>query len=166
MELTNIMPIENWKQLADDIYTLFGLNGGVLDKNNTLVCSSTRWANKICPEIKGGDNRILCASAQKRLSKMAEGKKEPAIDECDAGFVKFVVPIFSDDEFLGTISGCGSSLGDTEVDAFYIGKLLNREEKEIKVLLTTVPHVSQDKITEAIRYIQEKMNKILTKKSS
>lgn len=164
MELTDIMPVEGWKSLADDIYTLFGLNGGVLDKNNTLVCSSTRWANKICPEIKGGDNRILCASAQKRLFKIAEDKKEPVIDECDAGFVKFVVPIFSNDEFLGTVSGCGNLLEDAEVDAFYIGKLLNREEEEIKDILTTVHRISQDKVTEAIRYIQEKMNKIVTKK--
>jgi ligand-binding sensor protein len=165
MELINLMPIENWKHLADNIYARFGFNGAILDKNNILVCSSTRWANKICPEIKGGDNRILCASAQKRLSKMAEDKKEPVIDECDAGFVKFVVPVFSDDEFLGTVSGCGSLLDDAELDAFYIGKLLNREEEDIKDFLITVPRISKNKVNEAIKYVQEKIKEILTKKS-
>jgi len=154
MEITNIMSTERWKQLAEDIYTLFGFNGAVLDKNNVLVHSSTKWANRICPDIKGGDNRILCASAQKRLSKMAEEKREPVIDECDAGFVKFVVPIFSDDEFLGTVSGCGSLLEDSETDSFYIGKLLNKDEKEIKDLLNAVCRISQDRVEEAIRYVQ------------
>lgn len=154
MELTDLMPIDRWRQLAEDIYTLFGLNGAVLDKNNVLVHSSTKWANRICPDIKGGDNRVLCASAQKRLSKMAEEKREPVIDECDAGFVKFVVPIFSDDQFLGTVSGCGSLLGDSEADSFYIGKLLNKDEEEIKDLLNVICRISQDRVEEAIRYIQ------------
>ncbi len=165
MEITNIMSTERWKQLAEDIYTLFGLNGAVLDKNNVLVHSSTKWANRICPDIKSGDNRVLCASAQKRLSKMAEEKRKPVIDECDAGFIKFVVPVFSDDEFLGTVSGCGCLSGDLETDSFYIGKLLEKEEEKVKDLLTSVRRISQDTVQEAIEYVQRKIKEILANKS-
>lgn len=165
MELTDIMPVEVWKQLAEDIFTRFGFNGAVYDKNNNVFAKSEGWANKVCPSIKAGDSRILCAAAQQWCSKEAKEKKEAAIVECDAGLIKFAVPIFVDDELIGTVGGCGCLLGDTELDAFYIGKLLKREEEEIKDLLITVPCISQDKVTEAIRYIQEKMNKIVTKKS-
>ncbi|MEW6066799.1 MAG: PocR ligand-binding domain-containing protein [Nitrospirota bacterium] len=159
MELTDIMPVENWRQLAEDIYNLFGFNGAVLDKNNMLVHSSTKWANDLCPVIRSGDNRIVCVSAQKRLSKVAEDEREPVIDECDAGFVKFVVPVFSGDEFLGTVSGCGCLLDNSEADAFYVSKLLNKEEEAIKVSLTTVHRVSKDRVKDAIKYVQQIINR-------
>jgi ligand-binding sensor protein len=165
MELRDIMTVESWRQLAEGIYTLFGLNGTVLDKNNTPVHSPIGWANQICPDIKGGENRILCASAQQSMSKIAEKKREPVIDECEVGFAKFVVPIFLNDEFLGTVSGCGCLLGNSETDAFYIGKLLKKKDEEIKGLLITVRRISQDKVAEAIRYVQEKVKEILSNKS-
>ncbi|MEW6571413.1 MAG: PocR ligand-binding domain-containing protein [Nitrospirota bacterium] len=157
MELTDIMPIESWKKLAEEINARFGLNGGVYDKKAMLVHSSTGWANQICPIIRGGDSRVICISASQRFSKMAKEKREPIIDECDAGFVKFVVPIFLNDEFIGLAGGCGSLPEDSEADSFYIGKLLRKEEKEIKDLLITVRRISQDKVAEAIRYVQEKV---------
>jgi len=165
VELKDIIDVAGWRHLAEDIYTLFGFNGTVLDKNNTPVHSPAGWANRICPVIKGGENRILCASAQQGMSKIAAEKREPLIDECEVGFTKFVVPIFLNDEFLGTVSGCGNLLEDSEADVFYIGKLLKKKEEEIEGLLITVPRISQNKITEAIRYVQEKIKEILSNKS-
>lgn len=157
MELTDLMPIEKCRQLAEDIYKRFGFNGAVYDKNNNVVVQSEGWANKICPAIKSGDSRIICASAQQRLSKKAQGKREPAAGDCEIGLVKFVVPIFVNDEFVGSVGGCGCVLEDSEVDEFYIGKLLKKEEGETEGLLTTVHNISQDKLEEAIRYVQKKV---------
>jgi ligand-binding sensor protein len=157
MELTDIMLLEGWKRLAEDIYTRFGFNGAVYDRNNNVLAKSEEWANKICPAIKAGEARIICASAQQRLSKVAQEKREPATEECEIGLTKFVVPIFLNEEFVGTVGGCGCVLGDSETDAFYIGKLLKKEDEEIKSLLTTVRHISQDKVQEAIRYVQKKV---------
>ncbi|MGQ9570902.1 MAG: PocR ligand-binding domain-containing protein [Thermodesulfovibrionales bacterium] len=148
MELTDIMPVEEWKRLAEDIHIRFGFNGAVYDKNNNVFAKSEGWANKLCPSTKAGDSRIACAAAQQWCSKEVKEKKETAVVECDAGLIKFGVPIFIDGALIGMVGGCGCLLGDTELDAFYIGKLLKREE-EIKDLLITVPCVSQDKVTEA-----------------
>jgi ligand-binding sensor protein len=165
MELSDIMPIEKWKQLAEDIYTRFGFNGAVYDQNNNVLAKSEEWANKICPAIKAGEARIICASAQQRLSKVAQEKREPATEECEIGLVKFVVPIFLNEEFVGTVGGCGCVLENSEADEFYVGKLLKKEEGEIKDLLTTVRRISQDKAAEALRYVQEKVKEILSNKS-
>ena len=35
MELTDIMPVEKWKQLVEDIYTRFGFNSTVFNIDNT-----------------------------------------------------------------------------------------------------------------------------------
>jgi ligand-binding sensor protein len=160
MELTDIMPVEGWKMLAEDIYTRFGCNGTVFNKSNNVLVKSEKWANKICPSIKAGDSRVICATAQQRMSKVAEEKKEPVIEECDAGFTKFVIPIFTDDEFVGMIGGCGCLLEGSEVDAFYIGKLLKKEEG-VKDLLPTIRYFSKDELSEAIRYVQGRVEEAL-----
>jgi ligand-binding sensor protein len=157
MEITDIMPTEKWKQLAEDIYTRFGFNGTVFDKNNNVLAKSEGWANKVCPAIKSGDSRVICASAQQRISKVAQEKKEPVIEECDAGLSKFVIPIFVDNEFVGMIGGCGCLSGNTKIDSFYVSKLLKKDENEIKGLLNTIQHISEDRLAETIKYAQVKI---------
>ena len=154
MELTDIMPIEKWKQLVEDIYTGFGFNGTAYYINNTILVKSDGWANKICPAIKAGDSRVVCATAQQRASQKAQEEKVTVIEECDAGFTKFLIPIFVNNELIGMIGGCGCLSGDTEIDSFYVSKLLKKEEEGIEDLLNTVRHITKDKLEEAISYVQ------------
>jgi ligand-binding sensor protein len=164
MELKDIMSVEEWKQLVEDINTRYGFNGSAYYINNNVLVKSDRWANKLCPAIKAGDSRIVCATAQKRSSQKAKEEKVTVIEECDAGFTKFVIPVFADNEFAGMIGGCGCLSGNTKVDSFYVSKLLNKEEKEIKGLLNTVQHISQERLAEAIRYVQGKIEEALRTK--
>jgi len=83
------------------------------------------------------------------------------IEECDAGFAKFAVPVFANDEFLGLAGGCGALLGDSEADTFYIGKALKKEEEDIKALIPTVQRFSQEKLEEAISYVQWQIEEVL-----
>ena len=161
MELSDVIPVEKLKQLADDINTLFGFNGTVYYKDNNVLVKSDGWANEICPAIKAGDSRILCATAQKRSSQKALEEKVPVIEECDAGFIKFVIPVFVSNEFAGTLGGCGRLVEGSEVDNFYISKLLKMEEKEVKALLPTVKRISKEKLEEAVRYVQKKVTEAL-----
>ncbi|MBE0425923.1 MAG: PocR ligand-binding domain-containing protein [Nitrospirae bacterium] len=152
MELTDIMPVEGWNRLAEDIYTHFGFNGAVYDRNNNVIVKSEGWANKICPLIKGGDSRIICASAQQSCSTEAKETKETVIVECDAGLIKFIVPIFVNNEFVGSIGGCGCLLENSEMDTFYLSKLLKKDD--IKDFLKSIERISQEKLTEAVKYVQ------------
>ncbi len=159
MELIDIMPVEGWKKIAEDIYKKFGFNGTVYEKNNNILVKSEEWANKICPAIKAGDSVVICSSAQQRLSKVVEENKEFIVDECDASFTKFLIPIFINNEFVGMVGGCGCLSGDSEVDTFYVSKLLNKED--INDILTSVKRISQDKLIEAIRYVQKQIQESL-----
>lgn len=162
MKTTDILAIEGWKELVEQIYAKFGLNGTVNDKEGMLIYSSSKWANQICPAIKGNkDTRVVCASAQQSLSKMAHEKKQPASEECDAGFVKFVVPIFYKGEFLGTTGGCGRLVEGGEINSFYIAKLLNMNEGEVEGLLVKVEKIAEGNLESAIKYVQEQIEKIL-----
>jgi hypothetical protein len=62
------------------------------------------------------------------------------------------------------IGGCGRVLGNTEIDSFYISKLLKKEEEEIYDLFNSVHHITQDKLEEVINYVQEKIEEALRTK--
>ena len=165
MELSDIMSVEDWKTIAENIYKKFGMNGTVYKKDNSVLVKSGQWANQLCPAIKSGDSAIICSSVQQRLSKIAKESKNFVVDECDAGCIKFLVPVFINDEFVGMAGGCGCISGKSEVDAFYVAKLLKKDQEDIERLLTTVRHISQDKVQEAIRYVQEELKEISANKS-
>jgi ligand-binding sensor protein len=158
MELTDIVPIERWKSIADQIHEKFGFNGTVYKKDNYVLVKSDGWANKVCPAIKSGDSVVVCSSAQQRLSQIAQEKKDSVVDECDAGFVKFLVPLYSGSEFVGMIGGCGCLAENTEIDTFHIGKLLKRED--IADILSSTKHITDDKLRDVVQFAQAQASEI------
>jgi len=159
MELTDIMSADEWKQLANDIYDIFGFNGTVYKIDNMILAKSDEWSNQLCPTIKAGEAKIICASAQSRLSKIVQEKKESATGECDAGLVKFLIPIFVENKFLGMVGGCGCVKEQSEIDAFYIGKMLKKED--VSDLSGTVRSITQDNLLKAVEYVQNRINQAL-----
>jgi ligand-binding sensor protein len=160
MELTDIIPVESWRQLAENIHKRFGFNSCIYNKDNQVIHSPVGWANEVCPLIKAGESRVICATSQQNLSKKLLESRSPIIDECEAGFLKFLVPIFVDGNFLGSAGGCGCLIRDNHIDIFYISKAVGKNEDEIKSLMKTIPRISRDKITEALMYLQKHLKKI------
>jgi Sensory domain found in PocR len=154
MELTDIKPLESWKSIADQIHDKFGFNGTVYKKDNFVLAKSDGWANKVCPAIKAGDSVVVCSSAQQRLSKIAQEKKDCVVDECDAGFIKFLMPLYISNEFAGLIGGCGCLAERTEIDAFHISKLLKKED--ITDMIGTTKSISGDLLEEAVQFVRQK----------
>ena len=161
MELTNIISIESWRQLAEDVHKRFGFNSCIYNKDNFIIHSPVGWANEVCPLIKAGESRIICASSQQNFAKKLLESRGPVIDECEAGFTKFLVPIFLDGEFLGSAGGCGCLITDNHIDTFHISKEVGKSEDEIKSLLNTVPRISRDKITDALTYLQRHIENLI-----
>jgi ligand-binding sensor protein len=163
MELTDIMPVEDWKAIAENINRKFGMNGTVYHKDNSVLAKSAGWANKVCPAIKAGDSVVVCSSAQQRLSKIAAENKNFATGECDAGCMKFLVPVFFKGEFVGMVGGCGRVPEGSEVDAFYIGKLLSKTKEETERLLASVNHITDEGLNAAISYTRKQLQEYLSK---
>jgi len=163
MELTNIIPVESWRQLAEEIHKRFGFNSCIYNKDNFIIHFPVGWANEVCPLIKAGESRIMCATSQKNLAKKLVDSRKPVIDECEAGFTKFLVPICVDGEFLGSAGGCGCIITDNHhIDTFHISKEVGKSEDEIKSLMKTVPRISRDSITEALTYLQKHIESIIS----
>lgn len=53
---------------------------------------------------------------------MAGTNKTPVVENCDAGMAKLVVPVFRDQNYLGSITACACMLLDTAIETYLIEK--------------------------------------------
>ena len=74
--------------------------------------------------------------------------------------IKFVIPIFVNEEFLGTAGGCGIFIEGGELDDFYISKLLHIEEEQVKKLMETVKTSPIDKLEAAVEFVQNRIKEL------
>ena len=95
------------------------------------------------------------------IANMAQATGKPAIEECDAGMLKLAVPIFVNEAFIGTVSGCGLLLDDGEIDTYLVSKVTEMEEAPLKELAVGIPAMSMEKARSISRYIQERVDQIV-----
>jgi ligand-binding sensor protein len=163
MELTELLPLKKWVEFEKEIHKKFGLDVNVFNDQGIRITDYKKWVNKLCPAIKATDKgqSFICAVAHMNLSGQAMKTRKPVIEECDAGLLKLVVPIFVGDEFLGAIGACGVLLDDGEVDAFLVNKSTDITEEEVESLSVGIPAVTTDNALEMTEYIQDQINNIV-----
>jgi ligand-binding sensor protein len=165
LKLTDILPLEQWIELEKTIARKWGLNASVFNTEGIRITDYKKWANRLCPIIKANDKgqSFICAVAHMSIAKEAEREKKPVIEECDAGLVKIVVPVFVHDEFIGTAGGCGLLLDDGEVDPFLINKITGIEEAETERLSNDIKSFSEAEAKEVCLFIQEEIEEIINR---
>ena len=121
------------------------------------------WVNKLCPAIKATEKgqSFICAVAHMNLATMAKNRSKAVVEECDAGLVKIVVPIFANNTFIGAVGACGLLMQDGEVDSFLINKIAEIDEDKIDTLSQGINSISNDKIEELIAFIESRLSEIL-----
>lgn len=124
MELTDLLPLEKWTQIENEIHRHSGLESNVFNTDGIRITDNKVWVNRLCPAIKATDKgqSFICAVAHMNLANQAKEEKRPVIEECDAGLMKIVVPIFVDGHFIGAVGACGLLPADGEVDSFLVNK--------------------------------------------
>lgn len=169
MELTDIQPLEKWKELVAQIESQSPLRASVYNTRGIRVADSQTAANRLCPAIKATDKgqAFICAVAHMNLAIIAKNRRRAVIEECDAGMLKIVAPVFVGDEFIGAVGGCGLLAEDGEIDAFMIAKTTQIDEQRIETLAEGIGLMTTDqaaaladfmetRIAELIRTRQEK----------
>jgi ligand-binding sensor protein len=163
MELLDLCPIETWNALEEEIRNRSGLNAAVFNLQGIRIIPTAQWPNRLCPEIKANPKgqSFICATAHMNIALQAKEAREPVIEECDAGMVKLVVPVFVGEEFLGAVSGCGLLLDDGAVDTFLVNKITDIEEERLDELALEVSAISREQAKELGRFIQQKVEGIV-----
>jgi ligand-binding sensor protein len=97
------------------------------------------------------------------LATQAKQTQKSLVEECDAGLVKIIVPIFVKDEFLGAAGACGFLLEDGEVDPFLVNMTTGIDEEDIERLSADIETISTEKAGIVVSYIEEEISKIISK---
>lgn len=163
MKLTDILSLEKWVEFEKDISERSGLASNIFGTDGIRITDYKVWVNRLCPVVKA-DNRgqsFICAVAHMNIAGQARQSKTPLIQECDAGLMKLVVPIFVKDEFLGAASACGLLLDDGEVDDFMLHKTLGLEEEKIAGLSNDINRIATEKAEALCDYIRERIDCII-----
>ena len=163
MKLTDMLPLEKWKMLEEDVHNMFGLDNNVFNIDGFRITDFKKWANRLCPAIKATDRgqSYICAVAHMNLAVMARNTGQAVIEECDAGLMKLVVPIFVNDEFIGAFGACGMLLDDGEVDAFLVNKTTAIDTEEVESLASDISLITMDRAEAVAAYIKEKIDKVV-----
>ena len=164
MQLTDLLPLDAWKKLEEELYRRSGLQASVFDAKGVRITDTKRWANRLCPAIKADDRgqSYICAVAHMNMAAEAAGARRPVIGECDAGLLKFVVPIFHGDEFVGVAGGCGLILDDGEVDAFMLEKTLGMDEARVEALGEGIGAMRTSEVEELAAFVNDWLERRLS----
>lgn len=164
MKLTDLAPLDKWIELEEDIHQRSGLDVNVFDTKGYRISEFKNWANRLCPEIKATDKgqSFICAPAHMNIAAQAMRTKQPLIEECDAGMLKLVVPIFANDEYVGAVGACGFLLDNGEVDRFLVNKMTDISEDKVERLADGIPAITSEKTEILAQYIANQIAKIVT----
>jgi len=163
MELTDVLPREDWAALEREIQEISGMRPRVYNVDGMGITDHSFFGNQLCARIQSISKAqtFICAVAQNNMAMMARNTREPVVEECDAGMVKVVVPIYVDDEFIGTAGCCGKLLEDGEVDAFMIQRSSELPESEIEELAKGVPSTTRGEMDALAAHIVERLEALL-----
>jgi ligand-binding sensor protein len=163
MELTDLLPLEKWKDLEKEITRISGLDANLFGTDGIRVTDYKHWANRLCPAIKATDKgqSYICAVAHMNLASQAKQTQTSLIEECDAGLVKIIVPVFVKDEFLGAVGACGMVLEGGEVDSFLVNMTTGIDEEEVDRLASDIGAISIEKARSIVAYVEGKLGEVV-----
>ncbi len=164
MKLVDIMPVEKWKDMEKEINIRSGFNAAVYDAQGMRITDFKKWANRLCPAIRETDKGLnfICAAAHQNIAARVLKTRATVIDECDAGLMKFAVPIFVDKEFVGVAGGCGKLRGEGQVDAYLVHRTAGLEEAAVEDLAGDIEKITADRLESVINYVEKEVGAIIS----
>ena len=163
MQLVDIMPLEKWVEIEKEINKQSGLNAAVYDTQGIRITDFKKWANRLCPSLRETETGLqsICSVAHQNIAARAVKTRETIVDECDAGLMKFAVPIFLDNEFVGVAGGCGKLKGDGQVDAYLVHRTAGLDPAVIEELSGDIETIADETLESVIDYVENKVTQII-----
>ena len=163
MKLIDILPLENWVEIEQEINRQSGLNAAVYDVEGVRITDFKKWANRLCPALRETEKgqKFICAVAHQNIAARTIKTRKTVVDECDAGLMKFAVPIFVGDEFLGAAGGCGLLRSQEQVDAYLVHRTTDLDEKVVEELAQDIETIPNDTLKAVINYLEKTVTEII-----
>ena len=164
MELTELLSKDDWARFEKVLFERFNINCTVYDTTGTGITGKPNWSNRLCPQVKANKDSLaaICATGNQHFLAQAKQTRKPVIGECDAGLLKIAVPIFVDDQFLGTAGGCGLLPEGGEVETFLLEKTMGISQDQIADLCVGLGTMTQDQAETMATFIVQRIEKYVT----
>ena len=165
MKLVDILPLDKWEEIEKEINKRSGFNAAVYDAQGMRITGFKKWANRLCPSIRETDKglKFICSVAHQNIAARVLKTRKTVIDECDAGLMKFAVPIFVGNEFLGVAGGCGKLRGDAKVDVYLVHRTAGLDEAVIGDLSGDIEKIPEDRLESVINYVEKEVSVIIAR---
>lgn len=156
--MTDIQSMEQWDQLAQEIYDTFNINPAIADSKGKMIAGGMLFANELCRRIKKDPKGLasICSVAGQFFTAQLHEEKRTQAHECDAGMVKIAIPLLVQGELVGSIGGCGIVPMDGEVDSFFVARSLGVKEHEFAGHMQKMPTMDSAKIEEICAWLENK----------
>ena len=163
MELIDIMLLEKWVEIEKEINRRSGLNAAVDDVRGKRITDYIKWANKLCPSLRATEKGLqsICSVAHQNVAARVLKTHQTVIEECDAGLMKFAVPIFVQDEFVGVAGGCGKLRGQGQVDAYLVHRTTDLDENLVNNLAGEIETINEDTLESVINYVENRIDEVI-----
>jgi len=150
MRVYDIKPREEWQRVSDEIYKETEMPSAVLDSKKVILQTSGK-RNPLCAIIRAikESKSFICGQTQAFMAEKAKETRKSVIDACEAGMLKFVIPLFYKGKWEGSLTACGAGIPDAKIEGFIIAKSTNMNEEEIEELAQSIPEVDPAEISEA-----------------
>ena len=147
MSVYDLNSRETWQELLDETQSALGMPTALLDPDNVILQSSGE-RNELCREIRGGKESkpAICGQSQQFMAEMARNQKSSVVELCEAGMAKLVVPVFLDQNYLGSVTACGSMLPQTEVETYLVEKTTGIGGDAVAEMAGKVPSVKKEQL--------------------
>lgn len=147
LSLYDLNSRKNWQKLLDETQSSLDMPTALLDPDNVIL-QSIGERNELCREIRSRKKvkPVICGQSQQFMAEMARTKKSSVVEICEAGMVKLVVPVFHDQNYLGSITTCGCKLPETEIETYLIKKTTGIGGHAIAEIAKKVPIVQKEQL--------------------
>lgn len=152
------------RELEQELHERFGVNAAAFDAEGARVTDFVAWSNPLCKAVKTNpaSASAICAVANGHFMRQARSTREPVFGECDAGFVKFCVPVVADGSFQGVVGGCGRIAPGGAVDAFAVCTASGLGADEVASLAAPCREMSEEELALAVRYLRGEVKRLLS----
>jgi ligand-binding sensor protein len=163
MKLDDVMPNEKWVEVEQEINRRSGLNAAVYNVAGVRITDFKKWANQLCPALRATEKgqEYICAVAHQNIAAQAIKTRKTIVNECDAGLMKFAVPIFVDNEFLGVAGGCGLLRDQQQVDTYLVHRTTGMDQDVVEELSENIETIANDRLESTISYVENKVGEFI-----
>ncbi len=163
MLMTDILPVEAWAALEQEIFETFRVNAHVYNDKGAPFTGHVPYGNRFCPALREHRQAAvtICAGVNQALGLEVRESGEPAVTDCDAGLMVVCVPVFVDGELVGMVGGCGAIVDDAEPETFLIEKTSGLGEDQVAELCSDMPRLTGAQAQEISDWIAARVEAIL-----